>query len=375
MPWSIFKKVKLGEARPTTVTLQLADRPLTHLCGIIEDVLVKVDKFIFPADFIILGMQEDKEVSFILRRPFLATGRAMIDVQKGELGLRVQEEEVTFNVFNAIKHPHDNDSCFRVDVLEAIVSSQLGPSEPLETSLTHDDPSSCEDETVQKYVKLMDSFGPNRRKYFESLGASPSQFTPSIEKPPIVEEKQLPNHLRYAYLGEESTLPVIIPSSLFDMEEEKLLKTLKEHKEAIGWSLADIKGIRPSICMHRILLEEDSKLTVDAQRRLNPSIKEVVRKEVLKWLNAGVIYPISNSSWVSPVQVVPKKGGTTVIINEKNELLPTRTVTGWRICIDYRRHNKVTTKNHFPLPFTDQMLDRLVGNEYSCFLDGYSEYN
>ena len=104
MLWSIFKKLKLGEAHSTIVTLQLADRSLTHQRGIIEDVLVKVDKFIFPVDFIILDMQEDKEVLIILGRPFLATGRAMIDVQKGELRLRVQEEEVTFNVFNAIKH-------------------------------------------------------------------------------------------------------------------------------------------------------------------------------------------------------------------------------------------------------------------------------
>ena len=135
------------------------------------------------------------------------------------------------------------------------------------------------------------------------------------------------------------------------MEEEKLLNILKEHKEVIGWSLVDIKGIRPSICMHRILLEEDSKPIVDAQRRLNPLMKEEVRKEVLKWLDVGVIYPISDSSWVSHVQVVPKKGGTTLIINEKNELLLTRTVTGWRICIDYQRLNKVTRKDHFPLPF------------------------
>ena len=211
--------------------------------------LVKVDKFIFPAYFIIIDMQEDKEVPIILGRPFLATGRAMIDVQKGELRLRVQEEEVTFNVFNAIKHQHDTDSCFRVDMLEATMFSQLVPSEPLETSLTHDDPSSCEDEMVQEYVKWMDSFNPNKRKYFESLGASLSQLTPSIEKPPIVEEKQIPTHLRYAYLGEESTLPVIISSSLSNIEEEKLLKMLKEHKEVIGWSLADIKGIRPSMCI------------------------------------------------------------------------------------------------------------------------------
>ena len=100
----------------------------------------------------------------------------------------------------------------------------------------------------------MDSFGPNRRKYFESLGASPSRLIPSIEKPPLLEEKKLPTHLKYAYLGDAATLPVIISSSLSNMEEEKLLKVLKEHQEAIGWSLADIKGIKPSMCMHRILL-------------------------------------------------------------------------------------------------------------------------
>ena len=127
--------------------------------------------------------------------------------------------------------------------------------------------------------------------------------------------------------------------------------------------------------MHRILLEDDHKPSVEAQRRLNPIMKEVVRKEVLKWLDTGVIYPISDSAWVSPVQVVPKKGGTTVIKTENNILLPSRIVTGWRICIDYRKLNKATRKDHFPLPFLDQMLDRLAGYEYYCFLDGYSGYN
>ena len=121
-----------------------------------------------------------------------------------------------------------------------------------------------------------------------------------------------------------------------------------------GWSLVDLKGICPSMCMHRILLEDGHKLSVEAQRRLKSTIKEVVRKEVLKWLDAGVIYPISDSSWVSPVQAVPKKGGTIVIRTKNNALLPSRIVTGWRICIDYQ-------KDHFPLPFLDQMLDRLAG--------------
>ncbi|KAL4303036.1 hypothetical protein GQ457_10G010080 [Hibiscus cannabinus] len=127
--------------------------------------------------------------------------------------------------------------------------------------------------------------------------------------------------------------------------------------------------------MHKILLEDNHKPTVDAQRRLNQAMKDVVRKEILKWLDAGIIYPISDSEWVSPVQCVPKKGGITVISNEKNELIPTRTVTGWRVCMDYRKLNKATRKDHFPLPFIDQMLDRLAGKQFYCFLDGYSGYN
>ncbi|KAL4318493.1 hypothetical protein GQ457_18G009830 [Hibiscus cannabinus] len=127
--------------------------------------------------------------------------------------------------------------------------------------------------------------------------------------------------------------------------------------------------------MHKILLKDNHKHTVDAQRRLNQAMKDVVRKEILKWLDAGIIYPISDSEWVSPIQCVPKKGGMTVISNEKNELIPTTTVTGWRVCMDYRKLNKATRKDHFPLPFIDQMLDRLAGKQFYCFLDGYSGYN
>ena len=374
MPLSIFKRLGLGEARPTTITLQLADRSLKHPRGVIEDVLVKVDKFIFPADFIVLDMEEDKEIPIILGRPFLATGRAMIDVQRGELKLRVQEDEVKFNVFEAVRHPAESDTCFMAKIVEAIVSSQSGLTDPLEASLVENDSENMSEE-AEEYVKWMDSFGPNRRKYFESLGERAKTPVPSVEQPPKMEQKPLPSHLKYAYLGVASTLPVIISASLTELEEEKLLRVLRDHRNALGWSLADLKGIRLSMCMHRILLEEGYKPSVEAQRRLNPTMKEVVRKEVLKWLDTGVIYPISDSAWVSPVQVVPKKGGTTVIRTENNILLPSRIVTGWRICIDYRKLNKATRKDHFPLPFLDQMLDRLVDYEYYCFLDGYSGYN
>ena len=107
---------------------------------------------------------------------------------------------------------------------------------------------------------------------------------------------------------------------------------------------------------------------------MNPNIKEVVKKEVIKLLDAGLIYPISDSPWVSPVQVVPKKGGMTVVKNDKGEMGPQRTVTRWRVCIDYRKLNDATRKDHFPLPFIDQMLERLSGHEYYCFLDGFSGY-
>ena len=104
-------------------------------------------------------------------------------------------------------------------------------------------------------------------------------------------------------------------------------------------------------------------------------MKEVVRKEVLKWLNAGFICAILDNPWVSLVHVVPKKGGFTVIRNEKNELILIRIVIGWRVCIDYRKLNTATRNDHYPLPFIDQMLDRLAGHSHLCFLDGYSGYN
>ena len=187
--------------------------------------------------------------------------------------------------------------------------------------------------------------------------------------------KELPEHLKYAFLQTEKRKPVIISAGLTKLEEQRLLKTLREYKEAIAWSIEYLKGISLSVYMHKILLEENARTSIVHQRRLNPIMKEVVRKEVLKWLNACFIYAISYSPWVSPVDVVPKKGGFTVIINEKNELIPTRTMIGWRVCIDYKKLNTATRKDHHPLPFIDQMLDKLVRHSHYYFLDGYSCYN
>nr|GFB03900.1 reverse transcriptase domain-containing protein [Tanacetum cinerariifolium] len=275
----------------------------------------------------------------------------------------------------------------------------------------------------------------NLPSFKEELKAYEAQTVKSsIDEPPEVELKDLPHHLEYAFLEGDNKLP----------------------------------GINPEFCTHKILIEEDYKPAVQNQRRVNPKIHDVIKKEVEKLLDAGLIYPISDSPWVSPIHCVPKKGGFTVVENEENELIPTRLVTGWRmlerlagneyycfldgffgyfqipinprdqekttftcpygtfayrrmpsglcnapgtfqrcasinlmplliwdmtivtndddeliltrlvtgwhVCIDYRKLNDATRKDHFSLPFMDQMLKRLAENEFYCFLDGFSGY-
>nr|GEX43844.1 probable galacturonosyltransferase 11 [Tanacetum cinerariifolium] len=155
----------------------------------------------------------------------------------------------------------------------------------------------------------------------------------SVDEPPEVELKDLPPHLEYVFLEGDNKFPIIIAKELRDEEKSALIKVLKSHKRAIAWKLSDIQGINSEFCTHKILIP-----------------------------------------WVSPINYVSKKGSLTVIENEENELIPTRLVTGWRVCIDYRKLNEATRKDHFPLPFMDQMLERLAGNEYYCFLDGFSGY-
>jgi len=382
MPLSIFRKLGLWEVRPTMVSLQHVDRSINHARGIIEDVLVKVDKFIFPTDFIVLDMEEDGEIPLILGRPFLAVGRTLIDIHQGKLILRVQDEHVTFNVFEAMKFPSDVDACFEISVVDRVVAEKFHesfPSSSLENCILNGKTlGNLDDEGIIECVDNLDAlpiYECPKSLHFKELGVFNVNNISSKKEPPKLELKQLPSHLRYDFLEESSFYPVIINSSLNDLQEEKLLRVLREHRKAIRWTIDDIKGISQSICMHEILMEETYKPLVQPQRRLNPSMQEVVKKEVVKLMDAGIIYPISDSSWVSPVQVVPKKGGITAVKNDKNELIPTRTVTGWGVCVDYRKLNDATRKDHFPLPFIDQMVERLFGHEYYCFLDGYSSHN
>ena len=172
-----------------------------------------------------------------------------------------------------------------------------------------------------------------------------------------VELKTLPKDLRYEFLDRELKQPVIVNANLGKIETEKLLHVLRKYLSALGYNISDLKGISPSIYMHRIMLEEDCKTSREHQRRINPVLSDVVKKEVQKLLEAGIIFSISDSKWVSPVHVVAKKGGVIGFSNVECEYVAQCTQIGWRICIDYRKLNKSTRKDHFSLPFMDQMLE------------------
>nr|GEZ71959.1 DNA-directed DNA polymerase [Tanacetum cinerariifolium] len=192
----------------------------------------------------------------------------------------------------------------------------------------------------------------------------------SLEEPPTnLKLKPLPDNLEYVFLEESFFLPVIISSQHSKEKKDKLVSVLKKYKQAFSWKTTDIPVICLSFYKHKIQLLDDKNPVVQKQRRLNPNMQEVVKKEIVKLLDTGIIYPIIDSRWVSPIHCVPMKGGITVVTNKNDELVPTRTITGWRVCINYRKLNEATAKDHFPLPFMDQMLERLPGNKYLCYLD------
>ncbi|GJZ37425.1 reverse transcriptase domain-containing protein [Tanacetum coccineum] len=282
-----------------------------------------------------------------------------------QLNLGVGIELMIFNIDSAMKHSYSNDDTYEGSkILHSIEGTLL------------------EEEIFAEFDEFMamtvdensDSESDTEDPPFEKITINTDyKIKTSLKEPPIyLELKPLPDNLEYVFLEEPSFLPVIISSQLSKKKKSKLVYVLKKHKQAFAWKITDIPGICPSFCKHKIQLLDDKKPVIQKQRRLNPNMQEVVKKEIVKLLDTGIIYPIADSSWVSPIHYVPKKGGITVVTNENNELVPTRTITGCRVCIDYRKLNEATAKDHFPLPFIDQMLERLAGNKYFCFLDGFS---
>ncbi|GKA82018.1 reverse transcriptase domain-containing protein, partial [Tanacetum coccineum] len=410
MPFSVWKKLNLPNLTQTCMTLELADHSISRPIGIAKDVNVKVGIFQFPADFVVVDFEPDPRVPLILGRCFLKISRALIDVYEGKLTLRVDNEAITYNLVQTSRYSvnYNDMTANRIDVVElaceeysqevlgfsdVIASGNPTPgydpivlnSSPTLTPFGDsdfllleeadaflalaDDPTSPEvDESyydpkgdiliLEALLNSDHSPPPNQGNYLPEIRkelkiCEAKTAKSSIDDPPEVELKELPPHLEYTFLEDNSKLPVIIAKDLSVDEKTALIKVLKSRKQAIAWKLSDIKCINPKFYSHKILMKEDYEPAVQHQRRVNPKIHDVIKKEVEKLLDAGLIYPISDSPWVSPVYSVPKKGGMTIVTNDENELVPTRLVTGWRVCIDYRKLNEATRKDHLPLSFKD----------------------
>nr|XP_027067454.1 uncharacterized protein LOC113693071 [Coffea arabica] len=343
MPKTIFASLNLGPLKETAIIIQLTDHTNAYPEGLVEDVLVQVNELVFPTDFYILDMGDEKSINpspILLGRPFLSTARTKIDVNEGTLSMEFDGETVNFNIFEAMKYPEESNSVFALSVIEPFVQEtfELDGKDALEVALIkHLELGVTLDvdlrEDLLHAVEALHSLPPVSPRYeLTSLFVPEAQtkLLPSVVQAPELELKSLPKHLKYAFLGDRETLPVIISAHLSPSQEDRLVRILREHKEAIGWSITDIKGINPSLCMHRIRLEDDVKPVRQAQRKLNPLMMEVVKKEILNLLEVGIIFAISDSPWVSPVQVVPKKAGVTVEENQEGDMVPVRKATGWR---------------------------------------------
>ncbi|GKA71251.1 reverse transcriptase domain-containing protein [Tanacetum coccineum] len=365
MPLSVWKKLSIPELAPTCMTLELADQAVTFNLDQTSRYSSNYDdNSVNRIDVIEMACEEySQEVlsfSNVIASgnptpyyyPIISTSSPTL-TPFGDIDFLLEEVDAFLALEDDPTSPEVDDSYYdpEGDIL-------------LLESFLNDDPSLP--------PLTQGNYFPKIRKELKVCEAKKDKSL--IDEPPEVELKDLPPHLEYAFLEGDNKFLVIIAKDLSVEEKAALIKVLKSHKRAIAWKLSDIKGINPKFCTHKILMEEDYKPAIQHQIRVNPKIHDVIKKEVEKLLDARLIYPILDSPWVSPVHCVPKKGSFTVVENDENELIPTRLVTGWRVCIDYRKLNGAIRKDHFPLPFMDQMLERLAGNEYYCFLDGFSGY-
>lgn len=331
MPKSVFLALGIRQLQPIGVVIQLANHSFTHPAGMIQDVLVK--DLIFLQDFYILNIEGDTSSSqtpLILGRSFLKTARTKIGVHAGTLTMEFGDTMVQFNIFYVMRYPSEDHSLLSIDVFDELHPEELDDLysdlanlfDCFNTSLSDADSDSYVDDNISGSDYICDAIF-DECTGVSTLGAGPEKLLPFIVQPPKLELKALPDPLKYAYLGKDERLPVIIAQNLKLDQEKRLLDLLQQYQQTIVWMIADIPGIRPSICMHRIFLEDDVKSVRQSQCKLNPLILDVMKKEVTKLLQADIIYPISDSKWVSPMQVVPKKSSVTVVANTENELILT----------------------------------------------------
>ncbi|KAK4707030.1 hypothetical protein R3W88_033417 [Solanum pinnatisectum] len=275
MPYAIYKQLGLGEPKATTMRFLMADRSIKHPVGILYDILVKVDRFIISANFLILDCEIDVEIPIILGRPFLVTRKALVDVESGKLKFRVNDDEVTFNICKSMKQPSNIHLVSTEDVIDeavASVSHLMHNNEPLESILANYDES--EVQGYEEVVATLSGLGAYSRNPIKSDNDLKNRESPpakpSTEEPPNLELKVLPSHLKYAFLGANNNLLVIIIANLIERQVKLLNEVLRKYIKAIGWIIADIVGISHGICTHKIRLDSECKPSVEHQQRLNP---------------------------------------------------------------------------------------------------------
>jgi hypothetical protein len=331
MPKHVYDSLSLKPLNKTSIVIQLADRSFVYPLGVIEDVLVKINSLVIPCDFYILDMEHDScdssiSTSILFGRPFLKTVNTKINCGKDTLSMEVGDEKIEFNFHDAMKYPYSNVysiTCY--DQIDKCVQQvcDFDCEDGLSIALSYGyDFTKIEEMERHVYVPqnvhesiltLQALQTVHHGNVFVDLVLSYKKLLPFILHAPKLELKPLPDNLKYVFIGDNNTFPVIIAKGLTSAQEEKLVKLLCDHKMAIGWTSVNIKDISPSMCMHHILLEDNTKPTKKMQRRLNPPMMEVVKAKILKMLDVGVIYPITDSKWVAPIHLVPKKTGIMLV--------------------------------------------------------------
>ncbi|GJS07925.1 reverse transcriptase domain-containing protein [Tanacetum coccineum] len=341
MPLSIWKKLELPGLNDTKMVLELADRTISKPTGVVENVFVKVGKFYFLADFVVLDFIADPRVPLILGRPFLRTAHALIDVYEGEITLRNDDQSLTLKCGDTPSILYNNlESLKKVDLIDVTCEEYSQEVLGFSDEIAYGNPSPGYDPIVSNSSSTLTPFGDSDFLLLEEadtfLAIADDPTSPEVDEAyydpegdillleSLLNSDPSPSLNQGNYLPEikkelkvyNNKLPVIIAKDLSDDEKTALIKVLKSRKQAIDWKLSDIKGINLEFCSHKILMEDDYEPAVQHQRRVNPKIHDVIKKEVEKLLDAGLIYPILDSPWVSPVHCVPKKGGITVVTND-----------------------------------------------------------
>jgi hypothetical protein len=271
------------------MTIQLANKEYINPLGVVKDVEVLVGKIKYPVDFVVLGCSQDSFYPIIFGRIFLHTVGAKIVLPNEKVFIECAGEILEFN----FSDKHSMKEPFAKDIAETLACVAFTSSDVVERYMLNQDETFNEEEK-ETLEQTLSQQPPQLQLH---IPLDNLREIPPPKGDPSFELKPLPQELKYAYLDEKNIYHVIISANLLAKEEAELLDLLKAHRAAIRYSLDDLKGISPTLCMHKINLEEDAKRVMDFQRRLHPKMKEVVRKEVIKLLEARIIYPLADCKW------------------------------------------------------------------------------